>query len=198
MHKGLWVVPVALLAILSVPAGTRAAVPALQADLYGPADEEFGIGCSLACAVDWKLTASSAHAPQGANRYGAEQAEDGDLKTAWVPAGDGIGATLSFDFKPEHFRGRSTTFRGLEVINGYTKSRQSWEENARVKRLRIDHNGQPLYEVLLHDAPGVQSVSFDSFDIRAGSRVTLVILEVYPGSRYRDVAITEIVPEGAH
>ncbi len=176
-----------------------AEIQLIKATLGGPATEEFGMGCSLGCAVGWDMAASSTREPQGKVKYGIENISDGNLKTAWIPKGNGIGESLSFVFKKRHFTDmKSTTFWGLELINGYIKSKTVWQENSRVKRFRIEHNGKPLYEVTLADSMEVQSVNFKPFTIRPGSVVKLVILETYPGTRYEDVAITEIIPHGAH
>jgi hypothetical protein len=171
----------------------------LKTKLKGPPTEEFGLGCSLGCAVGWDMTASSTREPQGKVKYGIDNIYDGNLKTAWIPTNNGIGESLSFVFQKNHFSDmQSVTFWGLEIINGYIKSKAVWRENARVKRIRIEHNNKPLYELQLIDSMEVQSVRFAPITIRPGSIVKLVILETYPGTRFQDVAITEIIPHGAH
>ncbi len=176
-----------------------AGVQLIKATLEGPATEDLGGGCSLGCAVGWDIKASSTREQQGKVKYGIENIEDGKLKTAWIPTGNGIGESVSFVFKKKHFKNmKSTTFWGLELINGYAKNKTVWQENSRIKRFRIEHNNKPLYEVRLADSMEIQSVNFTPFTIKPGSVVKLVILETYPGTRYEDVAITELVPQGAH
>ncbi|QWV92376.1 hypothetical protein KP004_14325 [Geomonas oryzisoli] len=189
-----------LVACLTISTSVYAAqVQLIKSTLDGPATEEFGVGCSLGCAVGWDMKASSAREPQGKVKYDIKNIDDGKFNTAWVPVGNGIGETVSFLFKKKHFSGmKSTTFWGLELINGYAKSKKVWQENSRVKRLRIEHNDKPLFEVQLADSMEVQSVNFAPFTIRPGSIVKLIILETYPGTLYEDVAITELIPHGAH
>jgi hypothetical protein len=183
--------------VLNIAGATN--LKTVKAEIDGPAGEEFGMGCSLGCAVGWDTTASSTRELQGKVRYGIDNIQDGNLKTVWIPANDGIGESVSFVFKKKHFTDmKSTTFWGLDIINGYIKSKAVWQENERVKRLRIEHNDKPLCEVLLQDSMDVQSVPLPTFTIRPGSVVKLVILETYPGTLYQDVAITELIPQGAH
>jgi len=196
MKLNIWLIVACL--TLSTPI-YAADIRLIKATLDGPATEEFGMGCSLGCAVGWDMKASSTRDPQGKVKYGIENIDDGKLKTTWIPTGNGIGESVSFIFKKKHFKDmKSTTFWGLELINGYTKSKTVWQENARVKRFKIVHNDEPLYEVQLADSMEVQSVNFTPFTIKPGSIVKLVILETYPGTRYEDVAITELIPHGAH
>lgn len=189
-----------LVACLTLSAPVYASeIQQIKATLDGPATEEFGMGCSLGCAVGWDMASSSTRGPQGKVKYGIENISDGNLKTAWIPKGNGIGESVSFVFKKKHFADmKSTTFWGLELINGYIKNKTVWQENSRVKKFRIEHNDKPLYEVQLADSMEVQLVNFKPFTIKPGSIVKLVILETYPGTRYEDVAITEIIPHGAH
>lgn len=190
---------IAVFALSVFDIAIAAEIKTLKAENDGPATEEFGLGCSLGCAVGWDMTASSTRESQGRVKYGINNIYDGDLKTAWIPTNDGIGESASFVFKKKHFTDmKSTTFWGLEIINGYIKNKSVWRENARVKKIRIEHNNKPLYELQLADSMEVQSVRFDPFTIRPGSIVKLVILETYPGTRFNDVAVTEIIPHGAH
>jgi len=193
------IILVVLLSTCVLNIAVAATLKTVKAEIDGPAGEEFGMGCSLGCAVGWDITASSTREPQGKVRYGINNIQDANLKTAWIPANNGIGASMSFVFRKKHFTEmKSTNFWGLEIINGYLKNKTVWQENARVKRLRIEHNDKPLCEVLLHDSMDVQSVQLPTFTIRPGSVVKLVILETYSGTRYLDMAITEIIPHGAH
>lgn len=168
----------------------------IKSSPVGP-NEEFRVGCSLRCAVGCVMKASSTRTPQGKVKYGIDNINDGNLSTAWVPAKNGAGDSVSFIFRKKQFADmESTTFWGIDIINGYMK-KSGWQENARIKKIRLEHNDKRLYELSLHDME-VQSVRFDPFTIRPGSVVELVILETYPGTQNQDVVINELVPLGAH
>lgn len=154
-------------------------------------------GCSFACASDWSTRVSSALPPQGANRYDARQLGDGDGRTAWASRGKGEWLEVRFTGKATDARWEAP-LRGFRLVNGYTKSREAWKRNSRVRTLRLDWNGAPCYRITLRDTPAVQSVAFPATMVRKGDRLRLTIVEVYPGTRSKDTCISEIVFDGAH
>lgn len=64
--------------------------------------------------------------------YPATHMTDGDLTTAWVAPGNGVGATIDIDFpKPRRVS-------DIGFYNGYHKSAALWAANSRIKRLRLE------------------------------------------------------------
>jgi hypothetical protein len=160
--------------------------------------------CSLRCAVDWDVSSSSTLAPQGAFSYDAANLCDGYANTAWVEgkAGDGVGERITFRFEREHFRRPelpgAVPMRGLTFLNGYAKDPETWAANGRLKKVRVLHNDDVVCDIELIDTMSIQEASFDEFEINPGDWVTVQILEIYPGSRFKDTALSELIPEGAH
>jgi len=67
--------------------------------------------------------------------YPAGNLTDMNLTTAWVPANKGgIGDWIEFDFKEEDSLGRVTS---LFLVNGYHKNQTSYEQNNRIKRVKV-------------------------------------------------------------
>jgi len=193
----------AILALLVVagPVGAAARAPVVTAKLGKPPDSNDYAPCSLGCAIGWETTASSHLPPQGRNRYDAKRIDDGLVNTAWVEGrpGHGIGETVTYTFTPALFGEREKiNFSGFYVINGYCKNPKTWRENSRVKRVLISYNNQPLCEAILHDSMNVQFIHLKTVWLRPGDIVTVTILAVYPGDKYQDTAISEMVPLGAH
>ncbi|HTN68283.1 MAG TPA: hypothetical protein VLZ33_02345, partial [Dysgonamonadaceae bacterium] len=95
-----------------------------------------------------RVTGSSFLKPQGDNTYAPENAHDLNYKTAWVPgvAGDAIGEYLEYHFAPE-----SPRITQIIVVNGYVKSKAAWENNARVKKLKLYINDKPYAILNLKD-----------------------------------------------
>jgi hypothetical protein len=178
-------------------------VKVLEASKGTPLAEVETIGeCSLGCAIGWDLTASSHIPDQGKVSYRVENL-DGDGKKAWVVGGKnyGIGESVTFSFTRKHFkvaRMKTVNFNGFTVVNGYAKNKKVWRENSRVKRLLIEHNDKPLYEVKLHDSMNVQDIDFTPFYIKAGDTVKVTILDVYSGDKFKDTALSVLIPMGAH
>jgi hypothetical protein len=160
------------------------AVPAAAQDLYDVED-------------------STHLAPQGDNHYDVARLFDDDPSTAWVEgsAGSGIGDYILFTFVPAGFHGSGVadlTIRGLRVINGYGKNPDVWAKNGRVASLRVIHNGVDIGTVRLADSMQEQWIpmsavtAFGDLDVSPGDTLKLVIAGVYPGTAYRDTALSEL------
>ncbi len=133
------------------------------------------------------ISALTEHERIGEIDYGASLVLDDDLATAWNNDGDqvpdGVGEELRIEF------GRPVWATGLLVANGYQRDDQVFTENARPTLLRVTLDGID-FEIELLDRTGQQQVSFGSPQLT--TRMTVEILEVVPGNRYADVAISEL------
>jgi len=167
-----------------------------------------GEGCSWYCGEGpYRVTASSyLKSKHAAINYLPENAHDFSFQTAWVEGveGYGIGEYLTYHFNP-------TSPRITEIIiaNGYVKSEKAYRENSRVKKLKLYFDNKPMAILNLEDCRREQIFEFDPI----GRRTELVadwealekmpkwtlkfeILEVYPGDKYDDTAISEIYFNG--
>jgi len=79
----------------------------------------------------------------------------------------------------------------LSLVNGYTKSKETFEQNGRVKTMKVFLNKKYSGTILLLDTPLVQefelAVLFTRNDI-----ITLKPLTFYRGTRYDNICISEI------
>jgi hypothetical protein len=187
-------------------------LPAEQQKLYSEWDEAgggywdiLGEGCSWYCAGGPEnVSASSSLKSQGENTYGAENAHDLNYKTAWVEgaAGNGIGQYLLYKFAAE-----SPRITDIIIVNGYVKSQAAWENNSRVKKIKLYFNDRPYAVLNLKDRRAAQYFKVDA--LGNGDRedfsklkqqtpwnLKFEILEVYKGLKYDDVAISEIYFDG--
>ena len=142
-----------------------------------------------------KCVASSTLAPQGKNNYVVANLSDDNPKTAWVEGQDdyGIGAYLEF-----------TNFviygSEIHILTGYQSSQTSWENNSRVKKLKVSCDGKELCILELGDVMGIQSFTLNDMILekinpnQTGKEKTIrfTIMDVYPGIKWKDTAITEI------
>lgn len=167
--------------------------------------EIIGSGCSWYCGGGTKkVTASSFLKAQGENNYKPQNAHDLNFKNAWVEGtkGYGIGEYLLYTFS-----GSSPRINEIIVVNGYVKSKTAWENNSRVKKLKVYLNNKPYAILNLKDSRSSQSFKVEP--IGNGNRDNLKmletqpdwtlkfeILEVYKGLKYDDVVISEIYFDG--
>ena len=142
----------------------------------------------------------------GDEYYGVKKLTDGDPRTAWVEGVSGYGIGEGFEVSNSSF------FESyLEVYNGYQKTPKTWKENSRVKKLKLYINNLPVCFIELEDVMGPQG--FDFRDVFAeliddeivfgypffrdvseneSEPVFFEIIEVYKGTKYSDVCISEI------
>ena len=82
--------------------------------------------CAVPAAA-YTLTVSGAQ-----DKYPARNMQDGNLATAWVAPGNGVGTTIDIDFpKPRQVS-------DIGFYNGYHKSAALWAANSRVKHLLLE------------------------------------------------------------
>lgn len=109
---------------------------------------------------------------------------DGRKETAWVEgvSGDGTGVSIRVSFPC------STKIEGFKIMNGYCKSRETFQKNNRVKKLEVSYDyGKEV--VTVEDEMEIQKIP-----LRRGVTrfVEFRILDVYSGSEHRDTAISEL------
>ena len=167
-----------------------------------------GGGCSWYCGGGpSKVTASSYLKSNNPNfSYVPQNAHDLSYKTAWVEGvkGHGIGEYLTYYFS-------ATSARVTEIIiaNGIVVSEKLYRDNSRVKKLKMYINNKPVAILNLKDVRREQTFSFEPIgrfypvDIDQEELAKLPdwtlkfeILEVYPGDKYEDTAITQIYFSG--
>jgi len=145
----------------------------------------YGSGCTES---PTKSYASSCLSQQGNSSYFSKNLIDWDPRTAWVEGKSdyGIGEYFEIDLP---YGGSN-----IGIFNGYQKNHDAWMNNSRVKKLKVYGDGKPICFVVLSDKMGVQN-----FDLPANSdfnKYKFEIVEVYPGTKWKDVAISEICSYG--
>lgn len=79
----------------------------------------------------------------------------------------------------------------ISLVNGYTKNKETWEKNARVKELELRLNGEHKCNVTLLDQPEIQIIR-GNFKFYKNDVVELRPVSIYPGTEYDDVCISAI------
>lgn len=164
-----------------------------------------GNGCSWYCGGGLDtLTATSYLQAQGNWDYKPANLHDLSYKTAWIEGvpGYGIGEKITYHFPPENPR-----ITEIIIVNGYAKSDRAWHENSRVKTLKMYLNGEPYRLLRLTNSKNEQHFTFSPLGYANRTNweelieqpwwsLTFEILEVYPGDKYDDTALTELYFDG--
>lgn len=164
-----------------------------------------GGGCSWYCGGGpEEVTASSYLKSQGENNYEPKNAHDLNYKNAWVEGvpGYGIGEFLTYKFTAT-----SPRITEIIVVNGYVKSETAYQNNSRVKKLKVYLNDKPYAILNLEDKIANQGFKvepignndrkdWDVLKTKPDWTLKFEILEVYKGLKYDDVAISEIYFDG--
>lgn len=155
----------------------------------------------------YTITASEAQ-----HKYPVSHLNDVDLTTAWIASKNrGVGATLTIDFN------EPTSLHSIFILGAYHKNENTYTQNNRIKKIHIrliQNPGEESYDdvetdlyyhqdaafapLLLEDFPS-QSLGYTrtaylpELKLR---RIVLEIVEVYPGSKYEDTCISEIILMG--
>ncbi len=162
-------------------------------------------GCSWYCGGGLDtITASSYLKADGNIKYLPKNIHDLSYQTAWVEGvpGYGIGESISYHFPPENPR-----ITEIIIVNGYVKSEQAWKDNSRVKKLKMYLNDKPYAMLVLEDSRQEQHFKFepmghaDRDDQEALLKkpwwtIKFEIVEVYPGDKFDDIALSEIYFDG--
>ena len=163
----------------------------------GPYSTEI-YGCGWYCGgFPDRMSATSQLDSNATATYIPENIHDFDLQTAWIEGkeGMGVGEEIHITFK---FPSSSRRVTHVEIYNGYCKSEKAWQENARVKKFGLYANGEFVGRLNLEDIYkgqrfAVGSLGGDNEDVLV---LTFGILEVYPGTKYPDTAVSEINVDG--
>jgi hypothetical protein len=123
--------------------------------------------------------------------YNVYNIYDNNYKTAWVEGiiDYGIGEWIEYQFST-----LNDSIEGIEFCNGYVKNKKTFKENSRVKKMKMYLNGKPYAIINLEDTYATQLFYFDDLiksDLK-NIRIKFEILEVYPGTKYKDTCISEL------
>jgi hypothetical protein len=136
--------------------------------------------------------------------FKVENIHDFNLTTPWIEGKKegGTGEYIEYTFDLTQLSGKERAFsiNSLFLINGYRKDLKVWEQYTRVKKLKMYINNIPFAYILLMDTYKFQSVNFQDFWISNGDKkvIRFEILEVYPGAKYKNVALSELEFSGKY
>ncbi len=151
--------------------------------------DAFGFqGCNIYEEVETSVKAS-----HGAS----DHSKDDNLGTSWVAQANGR-SWLEYRITaraPDP--ARTSELIGLRVLNGSYRSTRDWKEHGRARSVRILVDGTVKGDAELRDSMLPQQVDLPlMLSHSAPTVIRLEVTSVWPGVRYDDVAIAEVMLDG--
>lgn len=132
------------------------------------------------------LSASSTLAPDIA--YSPANLFDTRKEFGWVEGNKtsaGEGETLNFEFE------EPVNITAIQIWNGYQRSGEHFAANARVRNFEFGAKGGPMTAYTLSDSKTGQKIKLAA--PLKGQGFELKIKNIYPGKKYKDLAISDLV-----
>jgi tetratricopeptide (TPR) repeat protein len=138
---------------------------------------------------------SSTLKSEGSLNYDKSKLTDRDYATAWVEgvSGNGEGESIEISFS------RDVTISVIVISNGYQKNIDILEKNASVKTLILEFDGGKSVLLTFHNPverrkqKGHLAETFHFKENITTKNIKLTIHETYPGTKYADTCISEIM-----
>lgn len=112
---------------------------------------------------------------------------DGDLTTGWCEgvSGSGEGETVQIALD------RTCTVTGFDIYAGYHKSSELFAKNGRPAEIYVEFGNGYGESFALEDV--MEKQRFDFAEPVETDSITFTLVSVYPGSKYEDTVITEVI-----
>lgn len=152
--------------------------------LFGDKGQELRLVAPLA--QGGTVVASSSLAPGYA--YGPERLFDSNPELAWVEGNKtnaGEGEVLEFAFE------KPVRITALKLWNGYQRTPESFSDNACLNTFEFGIKNSSLQPYALKDQPDAQILALG--EPLTGTVFQLRIKSVFPGKKYSDLALSELV-----
>lgn len=157
--------------------------------------------CSWYCGGEvQRVTASSHLKAQGRFNYLPKNAHDFNHESVWAEGaqGQGIGEWLEYEFA-----GACPRVTAVKILPGHVKTKAAWEANSRPKYIKMYYLGKPVCILDLQDVRGMQYFDLEKFGPfgyhnpdKPTWRLRFEIVDVYPGTKYQDTVISELMFDG--
>lgn len=170
-------------------------------EVYG-FDDWLTDGCSAWCGCEdyvCEAWASSELPNQGNVGYSASNLVEENRNSVWAEGAEGSGIGESIFIK-QMYAGTGDiefTISNICIVNGYAKDETKWQENGRVKSLKLYYEDEYMGLITLEDTMNPQYIDVTPVQMKVGngfdSNFRFEIAEVYEGTKYEDTCITGIV-----
>lgn len=137
---------------------------------------------------EFDICVSSAKAGKHDRRHGAHAVQDSDPRTAWIggSSDEPTGEWVVYGLEATQPIGE------VRIVNGFARSSDEFKQYSRVRKAELQFSGGEVLTFELADHAKEQIVKFNRQI--TGQWIQLRVLSVYPGSRYRNIAVAHVEP----
>lgn len=167
-----------------------------------PDDHGRFIACGWWCGAPPISVSATSTLADDTYSYSPEHLLDGKKDTVWVEGASGFGIgekiIFSFDMTSREPPSKDLGISSVSIINGFPRTEELWRANSRVKSLRVYYDKKLVETIELADIPKYQKIKIPNFVFTPGEihEVTFEIAEVYPGTRFQDTALADVLFDG--
>ncbi len=180
--------------------GNASATPMADGDCFGYEDR-LAQGCSTYCACWNSYIRGSVSSSLESEKYGVYELFDQGRLDAWAEgvAGPGIGEFFEVTQLDHGGWVRFFSYTEMCIVNGYAKNETVWQENNRVKSMKLYFENEYMGTITLEDTMQPQYIDLSPVNMKVGNGCEATfrfeITEVYPGTKYDDTCISGVIIE---
>lgn len=180
--------------------GDASAIPMADGDCFGYEDR-LAQGCSTYCGCWNSYIRGSVSSILQPEKYGVYELFDQDRRDAWAEGVEGPGIGEFFEVTQLDHGGWVPIFSYNEmcIVNGYAKNETVWQENNRVKSMKLYFENEYMGTITLEDTMQPQYIDLSPVNITVGNGCEATfrfeITEVYPGTKYDDTCVSGVIVE---
>ena len=161
----------------------------------------------------WPEISVSSMLVEGNTEYSKWCLSDGDYMTPWVEGVADVGKGEKITFTVD----KHTNITQLILVNGFRKNEKTYTENCRVKKIRLyaddkeigtfdipDRKFKTVMDSNILDVAELVNIGNREWDLSTSwssltnsiwfdRNLTIEILEVWPGTKYKDTCISELI-----
>lgn len=165
--------------------------------------------------IPYKIKASSTL--ENNQIYSANNLYDNSFKTVWSEGNKGYGVNEYFEYYLNNKKlydinnqnngftennGKMTIINEVRLFNGYVKSKKLYKENSRIKKIKMYVDNKPWAVLEVADTTSQQIFKIPEINYLkikntnnydADLIIKFEIKEVYPGEKYKDTCLTELL-----
>lgn len=135
---------------------------------------------------NYAVKASSELPPHADKTYKADNIR-GTYEGVWCEGARGNGVGEWLELTPEI----AQPLDSIEIVSGYAIDDELYSKNARPKTILVTLNDSHTFEARLSDSKDEQLIPVMGYD-QPVKKLRLTVKEVYPGSRYEDMCISDV------